>query len=227
MVLEKGQKVGVVGRWNYRIGRRKMREVLFSGSHAMGSFIEDEERAGNSRDLKEEKVWNNLLNGTVSLLGTHGQVSGKVLSVILRSEFMIWSWNMSIGGEHFSPEIFAPGLFWVLSMSVFPPHFPFSLASPSLLEPPSVSSSLSVSDFLEGFFRTTRFKWIWQQPGGAVNWMQLRFSTTDSGAPASRSLSLTPHPSPPRLVLSLNAPIMWTPREQSQFCTVHYFVPCA
>ena len=34
-----GEEVDTVGRWNYRVGRGKMREILFSGFHALGSFF--------------------------------------------------------------------------------------------------------------------------------------------------------------------------------------------
>jgi len=33
-----------------------MREILFCGFHALGSFFENEERAGSWTDMKEEKV---------------------------------------------------------------------------------------------------------------------------------------------------------------------------
>ena len=162
-----------------------MREVFFSGFHALGSFIENEERAGSWRDLKEEKVWNNLHSATASLLETHGEISGKALSVNLRSEFRILSWNMSIWCEHSSPGF--------ISVCLFPPpNFPFSLASPSLRGPQGLLPCLfqtSLKDF-----------------SGSPD---LKGYDSGLGVP------------------SLNAPIIWTPWGQGQFCTVHNFVPNA
>lgn len=77
---------------------------------------------------------------------------------------------------------------------------------------------------LKDFSGLTRFKGIWQWPGGLVGWVQGRFSTTDSSTWAPKFPPLT---SPTSLISYLSVPIMWTLWGQGQLCPLHEFVPNA
>lgn len=108
-----------------------MREIPFSGFHALGSFTENEENRELERGLKQEKVWNNLPSGTRNLLDTHGETTGKFLNANLHS----WSDIETglLGCKNFSPEICTSGLSsspsQFPSMSLFPPKSPFPFLS--------------------------------------------------------------------------------------------------